>query len=108
MNRAELIDRLAARAATLTTKDVELSVSLILDSLSHTLASGDRIEIRGFGSFTLSYRPSRQGRNPASGDTVQVPAKYLPKFKVGTALRDRVDSMDYRSPFATTIKNVSP
>jgi integration host factor subunit beta len=96
MNRADLIDRLAARAATLTTKDAELSVSVILDSFSNAIACGDRIEIRGFGSFALSYRPPRQSRNPASGDPVQVPAKYLPKFKVGKELRERVDYVDER------------
>lgn len=96
MNRADLIDRLAARATALTAKDAELSVSVILDSLSNALACGDRIEIRGFGSFALSYRPPRQGRNPASGGPVQVPAKYLPHFKVGKELRERVDYVDER------------
>ncbi len=94
MNRADLIDRLAARAAALTTKDAEISVSLILDSIASALARGDRIEIRGFGSFALNYRPPGQSRNPKSGDPVQVPAKYLPHFKVGKELRERVDYVD--------------
>lgn len=94
MNRADLIDRLATRALTLTPKDVELTVSLILDSLASALARGDRIEIRGFGSFALSYQASRLSRNPKSGEPVQVPAKYLPHFKVGKELRERVDYPD--------------
>jgi integration host factor subunit beta len=97
MNRADLIACLAAHAAKLTPKDAEISVSLILDSITSALARGDRVEIRGFGSFALSYRPPRQSRNPASGDPVQVPAKYLPKFKVGKELRERVDYTDERT-----------
>jgi len=96
MNRADLIACLAARAAKLTPKDAEISVSLILDSIASALARGDRIEIRGFGSFALNYRPPRQSRNPKSGDPVQVPAKYLPHFKVGKELRERVDYADER------------
>lgn len=96
MNRANLIDRLAAHSAALTPRDAEISVSLILDSIASALARGDRIEIRGFGSFALNYRPPRQSRNPKSGDPVQVPAKYLPHFKVGKELRERVDCVDER------------
>jgi len=96
MNRADLIACLAARAAKLTPKDAEISVSLILDSIASALVRGDRIEIRGFGSFALNYRPPRQSRNPKSGDPVQVPAKYLPHFKVGKELRERVDYADDR------------
>ena len=96
MNRTDLIDRLAARTMTLTAEDAELSVSLILDSLASALVRGDRIEIRGFGSFALSYRPPRQSRNPKSGEPVRVPAKYVPHFKVGKELRERVDYVDER------------
>jgi integration host factor subunit beta len=64
---------------------------MILDAMSETLAKGDRIEIRGFGSFSLNYRPPRVGRNPKSGVKVEVPAKYVPHFKAGKELRERVD-----------------
>jgi len=94
MNRSDLIDRLAARTMALTPKDADLSVSLILDSLASALVRGDRIEIRGFGSFALSYRPPRQSRNPKSGEPVLVPAKYQPHFKAGKELRERVDYAD--------------
>jgi len=66
-------------------------VKTILDALAKNLSRGERIEIRGFGSFSLSYRPARLGRNPKSGERVQVPAKYVPHFKAGKELRDRVD-----------------
>jgi integration host factor subunit beta len=91
MTRSDLIVRLAERFPQLLGKDAELAVKVILDSLSTTLTSGDRIEIRGFGSFALNYRPPRMGRNPKSGDKVQVPAKYVPHFKAGKELRERVD-----------------
>lgn len=91
MTRSELIANLAERHPQLLAKDAELAVKVILDTLAETLASGGRIEIRGFGSFALNYRPPRQGRNPKSGDKVQVPAKYVPHFKAGKELRERVD-----------------
>lgn len=91
MVRSELIDRLAARFPDLVIKDAEASVLAILDVLSKTLAAGDRIEIRGFGSFSLNYRPPRVGRNPKTGDAVEVPAKFAPTFKAGKELRERVD-----------------
>ncbi|BBE50613.1 Integration host factor subunit beta [Ferriphaselus amnicola] len=91
MTRSELIANLAERHPQLLAKDAELAVKVILDTLGETLASGGRIEIRGFGSFALNYRPPRQGRNPKSGDKVQVPAKYVPHFKAGKELRERVD-----------------
>lgn len=91
MTRSELIANLAARHPQLLAKDAELAVKVILDTLGETLAEGGRIEIRGFGSFALNYRPPRQGRNPKSGDKVHVPAKYVPHFKAGKELRERVD-----------------
>lgn len=91
MTRSDLIARLAERHPQLLGKDAELSVKVILDSMSATLSSGGRIEIRGFGSFALNYRPPRLGRNPKSGEKVQVPAKYVPHFKAGKELRERVD-----------------
>ena len=72
--------------------DAELAVKMILDAMSKSLAEGQRIEIRGFGSFGLNYRPPRVGRNPKSGEKVQVPAKYVPHFKAGKELRERVDA----------------
>jgi len=91
MTRSDLILKLAARYPQLLGKDAELAVKVILDSMATTLSSGDRIEVRGFGSFALNYRPPRTGRNPKSGDKVQVPAKYVPHFKAGKELRERVD-----------------
>jgi integration host factor subunit beta len=91
MTRSDLISRLAERYPQLLAKDAELAVKVILDTMAVTLARGGRIEIRGFGSFALNYRPPRTGRNPKSGDKVQVPAKYVPHFKAGKELRERVD-----------------
>jgi integration host factor subunit beta len=91
MTRSDLIAKLAERYTQLQGKDAELSVKVILDSMSAILSRGGRIEIRGFGSFALNYRPPRLGRNPKSGDKVQVPAKYVPHFKAGKELRERVD-----------------
>ena len=93
MTKSELIARLAERFPQLVAKDADLSVKMILDAMSDALAKGDRIEIRGFGSFSLNYRPPRTGRNPKTGEKVQVPAKYVPHFKAGKELRERVDQM---------------
>ncbi len=90
MTRSDLIARLAELHPQLLAKDAELAVKVILDILSSTLARGGRIEIRGFGSFGLNYRPPRQGRNPKTGEKVKVPAKYVPHFKAGKELRERV------------------
>ncbi|MFZ1545941.1 MAG: integration host factor subunit beta [Candidatus Nitrotoga sp.] len=91
MNRSELIDRIANRFPQLQLKDAEYGVRVILDALSNALSKGDRIEIRGFGSFALNYRPPRTGRNPKTGSKVLVPAKYVPHFKAGKELKERVD-----------------
>ena len=91
MTRSDLIEALASRFPQLTMKDAEMAVKVILDGLSKTLAGGDRIEIRGFGSFSLNYRPPRNGRNPKTGVSVAVPGKYVPHFKAGKELRERVD-----------------
>jgi integration host factor subunit beta len=90
MIRSDLISKLAELHPQLLAKDAELVVKVILDALSATLARGGRVEIRGFGSFGLNYRPPRQGRNPKTGDKVKVPAKYVPHFKAGKELRERV------------------
>jgi len=91
MTRSDLIAKLAERYTQLQGKDAEMAVKVILESMGNILARGGRIEIRGFGSFALNYRPPRQGRNPKSGVKVQVPAKYVPHFKAGKELRERVD-----------------
>lgn len=91
MTRLELIQQLASSQPQLTAKDIELTVKTILDAMSHTLAKGGRVEVRGFGSFGINYRPVRKGRNPKTGVAVMVPAKYVPHFKPGKELRERVD-----------------
>ena len=91
MTKSELIARLADRFPQLVAKDADFAVKMILDAMSEALVQGDRIEIRGFGSFALNYRPPRTGRNPKSGDRVSVPAKWVPHFKAGKELRERVD-----------------
>ena len=92
MIRSELVKRLAALFPQFTPKDTELAVKAILEALSNTLAKGDRIEIRGFGSFGLNYRPPRTGRNPKTGEAALVPAKAVPHFRAGKELRTKVDS----------------
>jgi integration host factor subunit beta len=91
MTKSDLIARLAERFPQLVAKDADFAVKMILDALSEALVKGDRIEIRGFGSFSLNYRPPRVGRNPKSGDKVRVPEKWVPHFKAGKELRERVD-----------------
>jgi len=92
MTKSELIAKLAGRYPQLVAKDAEFAVKTILDAMILSLVKGQRIEIRGFGSFGLNYRPPRTGRNPKSGDKVQVPEKFVPHFKAGKELRERVDS----------------
>lgn len=92
MTRSQLIARLAEKFPQLVAKDAEFAVRTILDAMSDTLAEGNRIEIRGFGSFALSHRPPRVGRNPKSGESVMVPEKRVPHFKPGKNLRERVDA----------------
>lgn len=92
MTRSELIQQLATQFPQLTLKDVELTVRTMLDEMSRILSKGNRIEIRGFGSFGINQRPPRKGRNPKTGVTVMVPTKYVPHFKAGKELRERVDS----------------
>ena len=91
MTKTELIARLGARYPQLAARQVEVSVKTILDAMAKSLVEGQRIEIRRFGSFGLNYRAPRTGRNPKSGEKVQVPAKYVPHFKAGKLLRERVD-----------------
>ncbi len=91
MTKSELIESLGKRQSQLAYKDVELAVKTVLEHMANTLSNGERIEIRGFGSFSLHYRPPRVGRNPKSGEPVSLPAKYVPHFKPGKQLRERVD-----------------
>jgi integration host factor subunit beta len=91
MTKSELIARLAERFPQLVAKDADYAVKMILDAMTESLVLGDRIEIRGFGSFALNYRPPRVGRNPKSGEKVSVPEKFVPHFKAGKELRERVD-----------------
>jgi len=92
MTKSELIEALVRKQTQLGYRDVELAVKTMLEHMAQTLASGERIEIRGFGSFSLHYRPPRVGRNPKSGDPVSLPAKHVPHFKPGKELRERVNS----------------
>lgn len=92
MTKSELIAQLAARFPQFSLRDVDLAVNVLLDSMTESLVGGRRIEIRGFGSFTVNTRAARLGRNPRSGETVHVPAKRVPHFKAGKELRERVDA----------------
>jgi integration host factor subunit beta len=91
MTKSELIERIAEQQEQLSVKDVELAVKMILEYMSQILSTGERIEIRGFGSFSLHYREPRVGRNPKTGESVQLDGKYVPHFKPGKELRDRVN-----------------
>jgi integration host factor subunit beta len=91
MTRSDLVTRLTERFGQLTQRDTEFAVKTILDAMSDALARGHRIEIRGFGSFSVSRRPPRIGRNPRSGAQVTIPEKRVPHFKAGKALREAVD-----------------
>lgn len=91
MTKSELIERIAERQDQLSPKDIELAIKLILEYMSQSLASGSRIEIRGFGSFSIHYRAPRIGRNPKTGESVQLEGKYVPHFKPGKELRDKVN-----------------
>jgi len=91
MTKSELIERLAARQNQLSLKDVELVVKCLLEQMAQSLARGERIEIRGFGSFSLHYRKARIGRNPKTGESVHLAGKYVPHFKPGKELRDMVN-----------------
>lgn len=93
MTKSELIARLAERYPQLVAKDADYAVKTVIDAMVEALSTGQRIEIRGFGSFALNRRPPRIGRNPKSGDKIMVPEKRVPHFKPGKALRERVDVM---------------
>ena len=92
MTKSELIETIARKQKHLPAKDVELAVKHILEIMGEALANGERIEIRGFGSFSLHYRVPRIGRNPKTGTPVALSGKYVPHFKPGKELRDRVNN----------------
>ena len=92
MTKSELISRLVERLPAFKEDDVAFSVDLLLEAVRSTLEKGQLAEIRGFGSFALNYRPPRNGRNPKSGEQVSVPPKYVPHFKPGKELKDRVNA----------------
>lgn len=91
MTKSELIEKLSLNQGQLTSKDVEFAVKTLTEQMAQTLASGGRIEIRGFGSFCLHYRPPRIGRNPKTGEAVALAGKHVPHFKPGKELRERVN-----------------
>jgi integration host factor subunit beta len=93
MTKSELIEILTQRQGHLKSDDVDLAVKSLLEMMGSALSEGDRIEIRGFGSFSLHYRPPRTGRNPKTGDAVALPGKHVPHFKPGKELRDRVSGV---------------
>jgi integration host factor subunit beta len=92
MTKSELIEVLARKQNQLAYKDVEQAVKSLIEQMSEALSSGERIEIRGFGSFSLHFRPPRVGRNPKTGSAVSLPGKYVPHFKPGKELRERVNA----------------
>lgn len=99
MTRSELVEELSARFPQLTQRDAEMAVKCILDGVGDALNKGQRVEIRGFGSFSVTHRAPRQARNPRSGESVQVSSKRVPHFKPGKALRQAVD--EQQAPHAT-------
>lgn len=92
MTRSELIEQLTNRFPQLVAKDAEMAVKVILDAVHEALVNGDRVEVRGFGTFANAYRPPRLGRNPKTGEPVPVGAKQVPHFKAGKELRERIDA----------------
>ena len=91
MTKSELIESLVAKYPVIPVKSVDESVKEILEQMMRTLEQGERIEVRGFGSFSLHYRQPRVGRNPKTGESVKLDAKYVPHFKAGKELKERVD-----------------
>lgn len=90
MTKSELIEILTQRQSHLKADDVDLAVKSLLEMMGAALAHGERIEIRGFGSFSLHFRPPRTGRNPKTGNAVALPGRHVPHFKPGKDLRERV------------------
>lgn len=93
MTKSELVEKIVERNSMLTRKESEMIINIVFDSMTEALQTGDKVEIRGFGSFTVRERGAREARNPKSGEVVDIPAKKVPFFKTGKELRERVDSM---------------
>lgn len=93
MTKSELIERIVTHQGQLSARDVEVAIKTMLEQMTHALAAGERIEIRGFGSFSLHYRAPRVGRNPKTGESVRLSGKFVPHFKPGKELRDRVNEI---------------
>jgi integration host factor subunit beta len=93
MTKSELVEKLVEASASLSRKESEMVVNLIFDSMCEALKNGEKVEIRGFGSFTIREREAREARNPKSGDVVKIPAKRTPFFKTGKELRERVNDL---------------
>ncbi len=93
MTKSELVDKIVEANGMLTRKESELVVNIVFDSMGDSLKKGDKVEIRGFGSFTIRERGAREARNPKSGAVVNIPAKKVPFFKTGKELRERVDNL---------------
>lgn len=104
MTRSDLVEELAARFNQLTHRDAEFAVKTLLDAVSDALVCGNRIEIRGFGSFSVNRRPPRMGRNPRSGESVAIPEKRVPHFKPGKALREAVEARSDELPQVTAAR----
>ncbi|NOS35131.1 MAG: integration host factor subunit beta [Deltaproteobacteria bacterium] len=92
MTKSELVEKVARKVKNFSKKDIEVICDIIFNSMTETLKAGDKVEIRGFGSFKVKERKPRQGRNPKTGDTIDIPFKKVPFFKAGKELRERVDS----------------
>ena len=93
MTKSELIEKLSDQYELLNKKEAETVINVIFDGIGSALAKGDRVEIRGFGSFSVRDRDAREARNPKSGEVVDIPARRTPFFKTGKELRERVDSL---------------
>jgi integration host factor subunit beta len=104
MTRSDLVEELAARFSQLTHRDAEFAIKTLLDAMGEALVRGHRIELRGFGSFSIHRRPPRMGRNPRSGESVAIPEKRVPHFKPGKALREAVDARTQEILAATQVK----
>jgi integration host factor subunit beta len=91
ITKSELIEKISQKQKHLQQKDIELAVKSVIEQMSDALSTGERIEIRGFGSFSLHFRPPRIGRNPKTGESVSLPGKHVPHFKPGKELRERVN-----------------
>ncbi len=103
MTKSELIEALVDKQPHLSLADVEKGVNILLEHMSQALSLGERIEVRGFGSFSLHYREPRTGRNPKTGELVKLGSKYVPHFRAGKALKDRVDQSAAKHPIKHTL-----